>query len=235
MGPGAEPPPAEPPPAEPAPAEPAGEEPGADEGAPSDPLAAAITAAFVSSPVDGAPFRHLRRADFAGVPAARRWYLCMQKPFKLQPAFDALLPPFMSLTAALPPAAVTALVLAGDALVVGDMRTSDGCIALLLALLGGLDLELLCHSTQLLGLLEVALLLVVSAEIVRGATGNFGDGSADGLVGHVYDDGAGAAQPPVALASRCLDHRPKLRRRHAVVARTIACTRLARRSYATNT
>ena len=38
---------------------------------------------------DGQPFKHLRRSDFP-VPAGH-WYACMQKPFKLHPAFDAML------------------------------------------------------------------------------------------------------------------------------------------------
>ena len=38
---------------------------------------------------DGQPFKHIRRSDFP-VPAGH-WYACMQKPFKLHPAFDAML------------------------------------------------------------------------------------------------------------------------------------------------
>ena len=38
---------------------------------------------------DGQQFKHLRRSDFP-VPAGH-WYACMQKPFKLHPAFDAML------------------------------------------------------------------------------------------------------------------------------------------------
>ena len=37
------------------------------------------------------PFRHLVRANFSFVPAAPRWYVCMQKPFKFTPAFDRML------------------------------------------------------------------------------------------------------------------------------------------------
>lgn len=44
-----------------------------------------------ASAVDGLPFRHLTRAAFAGVPAGAHWYLCMQKPHKLSPAFDSML------------------------------------------------------------------------------------------------------------------------------------------------
>ena len=39
---------------------------------------------------DGLPFRDLRRSDFP-VPAEGHWYACMQKPFKIHPAFDAML------------------------------------------------------------------------------------------------------------------------------------------------
>ncbi len=48
------------------------------------------------SALDGQRFRHITRADFAGVGLpddvrALRWYVCMQKPFKLAPEFDGLL------------------------------------------------------------------------------------------------------------------------------------------------
>jgi len=43
-----------------------------------------------TSVADGGAFRSLRRADFE-LPARGHWYLCMQKPFKLSPAFDKML------------------------------------------------------------------------------------------------------------------------------------------------
>ena len=49
-----------------------------------------ISAVDGASTVDGGTFREIGRDAF-DVPAARRWYLCMQKPFKFSPAFDEML------------------------------------------------------------------------------------------------------------------------------------------------
>lgn len=52
------------------------------------------------STVDGKAWRHLTRADFSMLPTKhwvhgqwrrRHWYVCVQKPYKLHPAFDAML------------------------------------------------------------------------------------------------------------------------------------------------